>query len=85
MSLLANFADSVHRLGYAITSYAGDYGDDIAAIAPPVFAAQKRIVFTLTIMGVANRIHPDVDASFCNSLLAEAAIASSVMGLVESR
>jgi DNA-binding IclR family transcriptional regulator len=68
-----------------MTSYAGDYGDDIAAIAAPVFDAQKHIVFTLTIMGVANRIAPDVDAGFCNSLLSEASLASSVMGLVEPR
>ena len=84
-ALLAGFAKSVRDLGYAVTSYAGDYGDDIAAIAAPVFDAQKQIVFALTIMGIANRIRPDVDAAICNSLLAEASLASSVMGLVDHR
>jgi len=77
--IIRQFSSTVRKQGYAITSYQSDLGDEVVAIAAPVFKGKRDVSFTLTLVDMASHIHPKVDGKYLEALLAVAGQATLLL------
>lgn len=80
-ALRESYTADVREKGYAVTTYVGDIGDEVAALSAPVFGAEGKIEFALSLVDFARRVHPRVGDDFLGRLLAAAREASGLLAV----